>query len=367
MQKKIIFIIILFIATLIIFPFISWQLRPVNYKDIIILDKTVPDTTYREHKGLMWVLNNLKIYDSKTKTPFDYSVDYFGFSPLSSDKYEIKELPDSLGTPDYIYITDTYGVYNDDLYKVNQEGTKSELIYGGTKPDEIDKIKAALNNNTIIGEFNTLARPTDRVTRSKMERIFGLKWDGWIGRYFSDLSYNNEEIPTWMKDNYELQNGVKWEFKGKGIVLVSSSEKVIVLRDNIELGKNMNKIFFNEESIKEFNVKNGVDYYYWFEITTADSGSEVLANYKLDTTEAGRNILNKNGILSSFPAIVRTNGNYRSYYFAGDFADNDSTPQLYNNDALYFLNRITTIEEDTNQNYFYWNVYYPMIKSIFSN
>lgn len=45
-----------------------------------------------------------------------------------------------------------------------------------------------------------------------MEDIFGLKWNGWIGRYFSDLSYNNEEIPSWMRKiitNFSMgKNGV---------------------------------------------------------------------------------------------------------------------------------------------------------------
>lgn len=369
MQKKlgIIFIIILCIIVPISFTFIQWQLKPAKYIDAVILDKTVPDATYREHKGLMWILNNLKIYDIKTKRPFNYSKDYYGFFPLSSEKYNINELPDSLGKPDIIYITDTYGVYTDDFYKVNQNGTRSKLIYGGTTPEEIDKIKASLGNNVIIGEFNTLASPTDSTTRSKMEDIFGLKWTGWIGRYFSDLSYNNNEIPTWMKNNYELQYEEKWSFKGKGIVLVNTSDRVIVLRKDIELGKDMNKIIFNNKSLKELKVKNAVDYYYWFEITTPNTGSDVLANYKLDTTEVGKKVLSQYSLPSEFPAVVATNGKYKSYYFAGDFADSNSTPKLYNNSALYNLNRISTLNEDTNQNYFYWNVYYPMIKSIFSN
>ena len=95
---------------------------------------------------------------------------------------------------------------------------------------EVDKIKNALNNNTIIGEFNTLASPTDSKAREELQNIFGLKWNEWIGRYFSDLSKENIEIPYWMKENYAMQYGEKWNFKGAGIVLVNSDDTIIVLQ-----------------------------------------------------------------------------------------------------------------------------------------
>ena len=135
----------------------------------------------------------------------------------------------------------------------------------------------------------------------------------------------------------------------------------------MELGDGLNKINFTRSAKNEFQVKNNVNYYYWFEITKADKDAEVLANYKLDVTKEGQKILNKYNLPTEFPAIVRKTGRYTSYYFAGDFADSNSTPKFYNASGIQFLNKITTFDEDTNQNYFYWNVYYPLIKNIVKN
>jgi hypothetical protein len=348
-------------------PFIIWKAKPSKILNVLIIDKTVPDTTYREHKGFMWILNNLKIKNGDSNTTFKYDKNYYGFFPLPNEKYMTKELPEELGKPNLIYLTDTYGVYKDDFYKKDVQGNRSGMIYGGTKGQEVDSIKNALNSNTIIGEFNTLASPTDSKAREELQSIFGLKWNEWIGRYFSDLSKENIEIPNWMKENYAMQYGEKWNFKGTGIVLVNSDDAIIVLRSNVELGKGLNKINFKDSAKNEFQVKNNLKYYYWFEITKADKNAEVLASYKLDVTKEGQEILNKYNLPTEFPAIVRKKGVYTSYYFAGDFADSNSTPKVYNVFGIQFLNKITTFDEDTNQNYFYWNVYYPLIKNIVKN
>lgn len=369
-KRKIVKIVCSIIAVILIilaFPFIIWRVKPSKMLNVLIIDKTVPDTTYREHKGFVWILNNLKIKNENLNTAFKYDENYYGFFPLKNEKYIVKELPENIKKPNLIYLTDTYGVYKEDFYKNKVQGNRTEIIYGGTKGKEVDKIKNVLNNNTIIGEFNTLASPTDIEARKELEDIFGLKWDGWIGRYFSDLSKENIEIPNWMKENYAMQQGEKWNLKGAGIVLVNSEDTIIVLRKDVELGAGLNRINFTDSAKNEFKVKNNVNYYYWFEIAKVDKDTEVLAKYKIDVTKEGQKLLNKYNLQSEFPAIVRKTGGYTSYYFAGDFADSNATPKVYSASGIHFLNKITTFDEDTNQNYFYWNVYYPLIKNIVKN
>lgn len=364
---KIVCTTIVVIVLILTLPFIIWKGKPSKILNVIIIDKTVPDITYREHKGFMWILNNLKIKNGNSNTTFNYDKNYYGFFPLPNEKYMTKELPEHLGNPNLIYLTDTYGVYKEDFYKNNMQGNRSEIIYGGTKESEVEGIKNALKDNTIIGEFNTLASPTDSKAREELQNIFGLKWNEWIGRYFSDLSEENIEIPNWMKENYAMQYGVKWNFNGAGIVLVNSDDTVIVLRKGVDLGAGLNKINFTDIAKNEFQVKNNINYYYWFEITKEDKNTEVLAKYKLDVTPEGQKLLEEYNLPSEFPAIVRKIDGYTSYYFAGDFADSNSTPKVFNASGIQFLNKITTFDEDTNQNYFYWNVYYPLIKNILKN
>ncbi|MEG0774739.1 hypothetical protein [Clostridium sp.] len=349
---------------LVTFPFIWWQLKNTTVIDALIIDKTVPDNSYREHKGLVWVLNNLKIFNKDSGKPFDYRKEYYGFLPGEGENYEVKELPEQLNNPELVYITDTYGVYNEDLNKENLKGSRSNIIYGGLEIDEVKKIKASLNNNTIVSEFNTLASPTSEEARSEMEDIFGMKWSGWIGRYFSDLSDKNTEIPVWLIKAYEIQYLKFWDFQGPGFALVKSDDTVVILSQGKEITKDLNKIVFNEKSLVEFKVKDKVDYYYWFDIVQPMEGTEVIANYNISLTEEGKKHLKNYGLQSEFPAILRKEKKYTAYYFAGDFADNNKIPSLYKLSGLNFLNKITTLKIEGNQEYFYWNVYYPLMKKI---
>ncbi|MEZ0535676.1 hypothetical protein ACAG39_00305 [Caldicellulosiruptoraceae bacterium PP1] len=77
MKKRIVYILIIFMfALLISLPFIVWYLQPYSFMNVWIIDKTVPNEDYREHKGLHWILNNMKIKNELTNSNFDYKLDY---------------------------------------------------------------------------------------------------------------------------------------------------------------------------------------------------------------------------------------------------------------------------------------------------
>lgn len=59
-------------------PFWLWQLKPSTALDVLIVDKTVPTNTYREHQGLMWVLNQQK-YVQSNESKYVPMKDYVGF------------------------------------------------------------------------------------------------------------------------------------------------------------------------------------------------------------------------------------------------------------------------------------------------
>lgn len=358
------FIFIGLLVILLASPLIIWQLKTTTFINSLIIDKTVSNTSYREHKGLVWIMNNLKYFNKATNKPFDYEKDYYGFYPQDGKNYEIKEFPKAIEKPDLIYLTDTYGVYSEDLNKENLRGNRSNAIYGGLTTDEIKDIRTLLNNNTIISEFNTLASPTNYEARKEMEDIFGMEWTGWIGRYFTDLSSENTEVPTWLIKNYEMQYLKFWDFKGPGFAFVKEDDTVVILCEGKDVTNKLNKIVFTEEALKEFKVKNFVDYYYWFDVIKPKNNGEVLATYNLSLTDSGKSMLSKYGIEGEFPAIIRTKGNYTSYYFAGDFADKDQIPSKYQISGLYLLNKLTTIKVQGEQEHFYWNVYYPLMERV---
>lgn len=360
--KGIIFSIVMIV--LITLPYTIWYINETQMIDAVIIDKTVPDQTYREHKGIVWILNNLKFFNQHTQKPFEYQTDYYGFFPKEGDQYEMKGLPEKMENPDLIYLADAYGVYSDDLNRKNERGSRSNLIYGGMQIDEVNKLKSILKDNIIISEFNTLAAPTSDRVRNEIEKIFGITWSGWIGRYFTDLSEDNTEIPLWLINAYEMQYLKRWDFKGPGFAFVRSDDTVIILNLGSDVGKGLNRIGFHERYLEEFQVKNHVNYDYWFDIVEPMPDTEIIAAYQLDLTDAGKEKLNAYGLKSEFPAIIRKKEGYTSYYFAGDYADNDKIPSRYNLSGIQFLNKISTIRVEGNQDYFYWNVYYPMMKSI---
>lgn len=350
---------------LMILPFIHWYVKKPKLIDAVIVDKTVPNTSFREHKGLMWILNNLKIFDRISGAPFLYDRDYYGFFPLDSHSYDIRNLPQKLEPPDLIYLADTYGVYDEDFYTENLKGNRSKIIYGGISAEEVKSIKNALGKSTLlIAEFNTFATPTDKQARELMEEMLGVKWSGWTGRYFPDLSSTNNEVPGWLIRNYEEQYKTKWNFKGPGFALVDTGDRVIILREGIEVGTDLMKIVFDDVYASRFNVENNTRYYYWFDILEPLSGTTVMARYRMDTTESGKNLLAKFGLKDNFPAVIFNNKYCPTYYLAGDYSDNSEVPFYWNSSSIKFLRNLITSDNKGNPDNFFWNVYYPLLARI---
>ncbi|MHC8523208.1 hypothetical protein ACPJHQ_21185 [Rossellomorea sp. H39__3] len=172
-------IFIIGIVLLLTSPFWVWQLKGKKDLDLMIVDKTVPDESYREHKGLMWLLNQQK-YRKSDGGIYQEKQDYVGYDPKEEKGSSV---PESAEGYDAVYITDTYGVYEEDLDRENVSGSRSSKVYGGLEEEEIDSLKSmALNEGkTIIAEFNSMADPTDEKARRKFYSLFNLEWSGWIG------------------------------------------------------------------------------------------------------------------------------------------------------------------------------------------
>lgn len=360
-------ILIIFLAALFLAPFVIWQIQPKKYIRAVIIDKTVPDQTYREHRGLTWTFNHLKYFNAETRRPFAYDEDYFGFFPLEPGQtYNVKDLPSPLNPEtDLIYLTDTYGVYEEEFYQSKIAGRRSPIIYGGITQEDFKALYLALENQPlIIGEFNIFGTPTEEPIRQQLENIFGVKWTGWIGRYFLDLSRANEEIPAWLIENYQNQTGQSWAFKGPGFALASADDTVVILRQNLEVGNELLQITFPKSIQERYNVSNQVRFYYWFDIVTTGENTETIAEYKLDLTESGQAKLAEFGLQTSFPAIIRQRPSHTSYYFAGDYSDIIELPFFWNIIGQEPIKRFLTPDIEGDARYFFWNVYFPLIKKI---
>ncbi|MFK9094116.1 hypothetical protein [Bacillus salipaludis] len=347
-QTNLIIYAVLFILIL-TSPFWLWKIQPSKKLNMLIVDKTVPNPSYREHKGLVWILNNAKYFKNGT-TPYSVKNDYIGFEPKKDQKYTIDPLPKDIKQYDVIYLTDQYGVYKKDFYK---------KIYGGLTSREVSQIEKALirsKEKTLIAEFNTFASPTSDTAKAEISTLLNVEWSGWIGRYFSDL--NSPEVPEWIKVNYQKQKQ-KWAFNGEGLVFVSRNNYVVVigkegLTDNVLL------LQLTGKGKKHFTREIKGKYQYWFDIIEARDKKEVLASYNLPISTDAKEKLEGYGIPSDFPAVIyHQNAKYSSYYFSGDYADEAEVPGIYQTKGFDTWKRILGAKDS-----FYWQAYVPMMKDI---
>ncbi len=361
-MRKLILVIIILSLIIISLPTI-WHLLPNKQLNVFIVDKTVPDTSYREHKGLMWFLNNNKYYKNTQNEPYYASKDYFGFFPLNNKKYTIKDIPDNLNNYDLIYIADTYGVYEDEYSNKNKDGSRSEIIYGGLNKEEIERLRTALYNGIpLIAEFNTFASPTGWYNREYLYEILGLEWSGWMGRYFEDLS-KNVEVPVWAVNNYEKIYNKKWDFTSSGFLFISSSDDVVVLEKEKDFENNLCRVEYTEKGKNSYNINKKIRYDYWFNIVKPRSNTEVHAFYNLNLNETGIEKLEEKNIPCTFPAVIKNkNDIYTSYYFAGDFSDNNKISNFYKIFGYDSYKKIFSFGEYE----FFWKAYIPMLKTILS-
>lgn len=366
-QRSKIWLLIISVVLVLLSSYLLWWLKPTKALSVLILDNTVPDTTYREHKGLMWILNHLKYFKSHE---FSYDQDYFGFFPLPDHHYQIKSVPKEICDYDLIYIADTYGVYEEEFYKDKEKirGLRSRLIYGGLHKRDLKIIEQNLKDeNFLIAEFNSFSSPTGAKARQGLTALLGLNWSGWIGRYFVNLR-KDIEVPTWVVEGYELQYNQMWAFEGPGFIFTHESGRLLVLEEN-DVGDDALKIIFPDEMAKKYGVRNRIYYLYWFDIVWPSKGTEVVANYHLDLTPSGRRILAKEGIPEVFPAILKNEINkdtYTSYYFAGDFADSNLISCWWRLRWLDLYRKYLSINTKANPAAFYWKVYVPLMKTILS-
>lgn len=356
--QVLILIFIVLIIAVVTSPFWLWHFKSEKTLDILVVDKTVPDQSYREHKGLTWFLNNEK-YVKRDGSRYSAESDYIGFKHQESS-YTTGKLPENMDSYKVIYLTDLYGVYEEEFNGRNETGKKSAQLYGGLQQEDFDSLEQTLlkGNKTLIAEFNTFGSPTEEKVRRQMTNLLNVKWSGWTGRYFSDLE--GKEVPRWLIDQYSRQTG-SWSFAGGGFVFVNEDDFIVVLDEKELTGNGLDfeltkagKAFFEEDLASS--------YQYWFDIIQPLDEDEVLATYKLPLKNKAADRLAGYGIPLQFPAVIHhQNKQYSSFYFAGDYADEAEVPGIYQTAGLTSWKKATLGDKS-----FYWSTYLPMIREIFA-
>lgn len=268
----------------------------------------------------------------------------------------------------WFFFADTYGIYNSNWKDHPDYGKDTiSLFYGGLQANEFNLLRELKRKGkTIIAEFNLFASPTSSVIRRQTEELLGVKWTGWVGKYYSTLdTVLDPEIPKWIPDLYEKNYKAKYNFKKGGIVLVDNKERIIILEDKTHLNDKFPILRSELSTQLEYNVPEKVYYPYWFDINSTDERNHVLANFEIDVNADGRKLMDSLQVPSHFPAIIEHDKDYRFLYFACDFSDNPMG--IY---SSYFrgIESISGAFYSPNQvkdrKMFFWKYYRPFMETV---
>ena len=362
-----------------IWMFILWLFTPKRTLVLAIIDKTVLTKKGQEHISLNWVLNQERF--SKTATQlYKRERDYYGFFPLDHEKFQLKglerfneaQLGQLSNDADVAYITDAYGIYRNEWYHQGDTKERSGIVYGGMSQQDfyfLDQMRS--KHKLIITEFNCLGSPTAPAVRSGIENAFGIKWTGWIGRYFDSFdTTKNKELPSWLIKNYREQHHGAWPFTQSGIAFIHSDDRVVILEQQTHLTESLPHIVSYSDGRQHYGLPADIPYSFWFDIIQPDTSfNHVISRFIINANEQGKKELLQNGLPLSFPAVTaHVNKDYRFFYFSADFADNPiKFTSSYFRGVHYFKSLMYNRHDPQERNSFFWNLYQPLVTTILND
>jgi hypothetical protein len=351
---------------------ITWSLRDKKKLNIYILDKTVTRFDRPEHKSLVWLLNYERFVGPDGKT-YKVDEDYYGFFPIDFEQelfdfksIRINEVDAYADAYDAVYYTDCYGVFSFEWYKGKTKTTHSQKVYGGLNQNDFLLLKKMKEGNKlVIGEYNMFSTPTNALLRSKAESLFDITWTGWSGKSFRTLNASEMDgPPEWMPKLYESQHLNAWPQDKSGVVLVSNDGLIELL----VLGEDLRSLFpvigTTPEYASKLGVTGSVEYDQWFEFITPGGNTVVPSTFSLDVSPEGKKILEKISLQSQFPAVVRATPGGFTFYFAGDFAENDVKMFTSRMAGGKWLNKLLTDNAKPVNSKFFNGYYQPLMRSI---
>lgn len=358
---------------------LAWLLTEKRVLVLAIIDKTVLTKKGQEHISLNWVLTQEK-FSKKNAELYDREKDYFGFFPMDNNKYQLKGLErfsnDRLQQlsrdVDVAYLTDTYGIYNNEWYHEGDDKARSGMVYGGMSRQDLYFIQQMrAKHKLIITEFNCLASPTDTAVRAGFEKTFGINWTKWIGRYFDSFDTSrNKELPRWLVDLYKKQHKGQWPFTKGGVAFVNSDDRILILEAGTHLQQSLPQIITGEEGQQHYGMPATMHYSFWFDVIKPDKRmNHVISQFKIDVNDAGNYEMTKYGLSPIFPAITaHVNSDYRFFYFSADFADNPiRLTSSYFKGMRFFNSFMYNRRDPLDRTGFFWKVYQPLVTTILND
>ncbi|WP_433707857.1 hypothetical protein [Paenibacillus illinoisensis] len=340
-------------------PWIWWQSQAPVLLNIMIIDKTNANAPSPGYKGLVWLLNQQKIVQ-KTGERYVYDENEDEVNLLEHASPITKKLPDEVTETDLIYLASSK---TNTAPSVSLRTKKVEEPAGLTVYDALKIREAASRGVAVVAEYNTQSLWTSDNVREQLHPILGLKSSGWRGKYISNLQ-SRVQVPEQVRMDYERIAGQAWPYSGKGILLVHDDGRVIVLRGGKDVQTAEIKLSFTEKGRQWSGIQQEFQYTSWFDVVVPDSPETILARYKTSLTQEGRQKLVNAGIPGDFPAILRNDGEYQSYYMTGSFGEMEHYSFWRRIKGWDVIREWLTPNRKEIPDMFYWKVYVPVMKQI---
>jgi len=343
---------------------VAWWFVPKKPMVVLAMDKTGLTRDGQEKQPLFWVLKHDR-YVRKNGLLYDGSKDYLGLFPLKNNQYIVKdfqnmsekEVQHIASNVDVTYYIGTSGVSID-------VAKRSGFTQRGLTEKDMSFLKEMKKTRKLIlAEFNVISSPTKANVRHEFENEFGIRWTGWIGRYFTSLDSTNSELSQWMIRSYMKQHERKWPFTRSGIVFAHENGTIEILDRKTDLNGSEPLIHTFFYGITQLGIIERIPYTGWFDIVQmADSTNHAISAYELMVNDKGRKLLNKSGIPIVFPAVIMHKAkDFEFYYFCGNYSD-DKIPT----NSSYFIGgqHLALMLDGTSRNQFFYNFFRPMLSSI---
>jgi len=342
---------------------VAWWFVPKKPMVVLAIDKTGLTTDGQERQPLFWILSHDR-YVRKNGLMYDVRKDYLGLFPLKNNQCRVKDFQ-NMSEKDIQHIASNIDV----TYYVGTSGVAANVAKrsgftqrGMTEKDMCFLKEMKKNRKLIFTEFNfTLS--TNINVRRDFENEFGIRWSGWVGRYFASLDTVNSELPQWLFIDYKKQHCGKWPFSHSGIVFVNKDGTIEVLDGKKDLIDPVPLIHTLAYGSTRLGMQKKMPYLDWFDIIQiADSGNHAISAYELLVNESGRQFLNKNGIPAIFPSVIMHKAkDYEFYYFCGNFSDNKIPLN-----SSYFIGgqHLALVLNGNSKNVFFYSFFRPMLSSI---
>lgn len=346
-----------------------WSFGPKTPIQLLLLDKTVVDYEWIEHRSFSWILKHNR-YVKPDEEFYSFKEDYYGFIPrrpkrarnYDINRIKITEIENLLSTYSILYIIDAQGVYYNEWYKGGLKSrNKTSVIYGGMGQNDYLLLKGFVEEGKpVICEYNIFGAPTSDLYRRKVEETIDIWWTDWSGKYYNSLNDSRKtDIPEWIITEYKNRNEGEWPYKEAGIILTKGKEDFIVLEEGTHLENSALKLVTDDKYSTTYSLPREIDFTKSFEIVQPGTTNSILANFVLTVNSEGQELLDARRLPSEFPAIL-INNKKPTYYFAGDFAQNNIA---MSSASLVWGKKIGNILGGSSKDFF-WQYYEPLISGL---